>query len=97
MSARTVTILGATGSVGRATLDLIERAPEGAFDVVALTANSQADDLARLAIRTRAKFCAVADPEAGAALEAALQGSSIRSAAGPDAVCEAARKCPLTG
>ncbi|WP_439637150.1 1-deoxy-D-xylulose-5-phosphate reductoisomerase [Oceanicaulis sp.] len=91
MSARTVTILGATGSVGRATLDLIERAPEGAFDVVALTANSQADDLARLAIRTRAKFCAVADPEAGAALEVALQGTSIRSAAGPDAVCEAAR------
>ena len=41
MSARTVTILGATGSVGRATLDLIERAPQGAFDVVALTANSQ--------------------------------------------------------
>ncbi|WP_375548991.1 1-deoxy-D-xylulose-5-phosphate reductoisomerase [Oceanicaulis alexandrii] len=91
MSARTVTILGATGSVGRATLDLIERAPDGAFDVVALTANSQAEDLAQLAIRTRAKFCAVADPEAGGALDTALQGTSIRSAAGPDAVCEAAR------
>lgn len=91
MSARTVTILGATGSVGRATLDLIERAPQGAFDVVALTANSQAADLAELAIRTKAQFCAVADPEAGPALEAALQGTSIRSAAGPDAVCEAAR------
>lgn len=91
MSARTVTILGATGSVGRATLDLIERAPQGAFDVVALTANSQAEDLAQLAIRTRAKFCAVGDPEAGAALDTALQGTSIRSAAGPDAVCEAAR------
>ncbi|VXC48539.1 1-deoxy-D-xylulose 5-phosphate reductoisomerase [Oceanicaulis sp. 350] len=91
MSARTVTILGATGSVGRATLDLIERAPQGAFDVVALTANSQSADLAELAIRTKAQFCAVADPEAGPALEAALQGTSIRSAAGPDAVCEAAR------
>lgn len=91
MNARTVTILGATGSVGRATLDLIERAPQGAFDVVALTANSQAEDLAALAIRTNTQFCAVADPEAGPALEAALKGTSIRSAAGPDAVCEAAR------
>lgn len=91
MSARTVTILGATGSVGRATLDLIERAPDGAFEVVALTANSQAEDLAQLAIRTQARFCAVADPEAGQALAAALKGTTIRNAAGPDAVCEAAR------
>lgn len=91
MSARTVTVLGATGSVGRATLDLIERAPEGHFEVIALTANSQAEDLARLAIATGAKFCAVADPEAGQRLETALEGTSIRCAAGPDAICEAAR------
>ena len=91
MSARKVTILGATGSVGRATLDLIERAPEGAFEIVALTANTQADELAQLAIRTGARFCAVAAPEAGSALEAALKGTAIRSGAGPDAICEAAR------
>lgn len=91
MSARTVTVLGATGSVGRATLDLIERAPEGSFEVIALTANAQAEDLAKLAIGTGAKFCAVADPEAGQRLQAALEGTSIRCAAGPDAICEAAR------
>lgn len=91
MSARTVTVLGATGSVGRATLDLIERASEGSFEVIALTANAQAEDLAKLAIRTGAKFCAVADPEASKRLEAALEGTSIRCAAGPDAICEAAR------
>ena len=91
MSARTVTVLGATGSVGRATLDLIERAPSGAFEVIALTANTQAEDLAKLAIQTGARFCAVADADAGDDLRAALEGTSIRCAAGPEAICEAAQ------
>src|SRR3546814_6790986 len=51
---KTVTILGATGSVGTSTLDLIERAPER-FEVLALTANRDAAGLAAAAIRTRAK------------------------------------------
>ena len=89
MSARKITILGATGSVGRATLDLVERAPEGAFEVIALTANHQAEELAQLARRTGAQFCAVAAPEAGPALETALKDTSIRCAAGPDAICRA--------
>jgi len=88
---RSVTILGATGSVGRATLDLIERAPEGAFSVVALTANSNVQDLAQAARRVNAQFCAVADAGQGAALADALSGTSIRHGAGPDAVLDAAQ------
>jgi 1-deoxy-D-xylulose-5-phosphate reductoisomerase len=85
-----VTILGATGSVGSSTLDLIERAPE-AFEIVALTANSDAAKLAAAAIRTNAKRAVVADPACLQTLRDALVGTGIEAAAGPDAVCEAAR------
>ena len=61
MTARKVSILGATGSVGKATLDLIERAPEGRFEIVALTANSSVKELADIAKRVGARFCAVAE------------------------------------
>jgi len=91
VNARTVSILGATGSVGKATLDLIERAPNGTFRVVALTANSRVEDLAQIARRVDAQFCAVADPDAGAALGEALAGSGVRHGAGPEAVLEAAQ------
>ncbi len=90
MSARTITLLGATGSVGRATLDLISRADAGAYEVVALTANGNAVELAKLARQFGARFCAVADPRAGAALGEALAGSGIQWGAGPQAVADAA-------
>jgi 1-deoxy-D-xylulose-5-phosphate reductoisomerase len=48
---RRIAILGATGSVGRSTLDLIERSPDK-FEVVALTAGTDADALADAARRT---------------------------------------------
>lgn len=85
-----VTILGATGSVGTSTLDLIERSPE-AFDIVALTANSDVANLAAAAIRTRAKLAVVADPSCLDQLRDALAGSGVEARAGVDAVCEAAR------
>lgn len=90
MTARTVTLLGATGSVGRSTLDLIGSAPEGAFDVIAMTANGNVDGLVEAARRFRPKFCAVADVEAGPALKAALEGTGIACGAGEDAVLDAA-------
>ena len=87
---KTVTILGATGSIGGSTLDLIERAPE-AFDVVALTANCDVEKLAAAAIRTNAKLAVVADDGCYAALKVRLAGTGIEAAAGADAVCDAAR------
>lgn len=86
---KTVTILGATGSVGTSTLDLVERAPD-AFRVVALTANCDVAKLAAAAIRTRAERAVVADETCLPALREALAGSGIAAAGGAEAVCEAA-------
>jgi 1-deoxy-D-xylulose-5-phosphate reductoisomerase len=86
---RTLTILGATGSIGTSTLDLVERHPE-AFSVAALTANADAAKLAAAAIRTRAALAVVADERALPALRDALAGTGIATAGGADAVCEAA-------
>ncbi len=90
---RRVTVLGATGSVGTSTLSLVEAANEtgdGEIDVVALTANSQAEQLASLAIRHGAKFAAIRDPEHYETLKSALAGTGIDCGAGDDAVIEAA-------
>lgn len=90
-SARTVTILGATGSIGSSTVDLLKRQPER-FAVEALTAHRNGGPLARLARELNARFVAVADPSAYHDLKAELSGSGIEAAAGPDAVAEAARR-----
>ena len=84
-----VSILGATGSIGKSTLDLIERSPDD-FEVVALTASVNAAALADAARRTNAKLAVIADESRLAELEAALQGSDCLAAAGADALAEAA-------
>ena len=86
---RTVTILGATGSVGRSTLDLIARAP-GRFEVVALTAHRDVAGLAELARACGARQAVIADASLYHALVEALSGSGVEAAAGEDAVEEAA-------
>ena len=86
---KTVTILGATGSVGTSTLDLIEREPDR-FRVVALTANCDVARLAAAAIRTNAAFAVVADAACLPALRDALAGTGIRAGGGDDAIAEAA-------
>ena len=88
---RTISVLGATGSVGQATLDLIERAEPGQFEVVALTAKSNAVDLARLAILHRARFVALADPRFEPVLRQALSNHpDIQIGIGDEAICDAA-------
>jgi len=86
---KTVTILGATGSIGSSTLDLVEREPDR-FRVLALTANGDVAKLAAAALRTRAEHAVVADPDCLPALKEALNGSGIFVAAGPEAVVAAA-------
>ena len=88
---RSISIFGATGSVGASTLDLI-RSNRDDWRVVALTANTATDDLADLAREFDAEIAIVADEGAGQALEAALAGASIQAAAGAAALCEAARR-----
>lgn len=87
---RSVTILGATGSVGSSTLDLIARAPDS-FEVLALTANRDVEGLAAAAKRVNARLAVVADESCLPALRDALAGSSVEAAGGIDSVCEAAR------
>lgn len=90
-----VTVLGATGSVGRSTLDLIERAPE-AYQVVALTARCNVEELAAAAIRTNAESAVVADESCLADLRQRLAGTGIVSSAGKAAICEAAASADWT-
>ena len=88
---RSITILGATGSVGGSTLDLIERTPD-AFTVEALTAQTDVAGLAAAARRTRAKLAVIGDASLGGKLAEALAGSGTETAAGPEAIVEAAAR-----
>jgi 1-deoxy-D-xylulose-5-phosphate reductoisomerase len=88
---RRISVLGATGSIGESTLDLIGRDPE-AYRVVALTGGHNAGRLAELAVRHRAELAVVADPAAYPALRAALSGTDIETGAGEEALLEAASR-----
>ena len=89
MTQRRVTILGSTGSIGENTVDLIARAPER-FKAVALTGGRNIARLAEQARRLNADLAVTAFPDLHADLRAALAGSGIDTAAGPDALLEAA-------
>jgi len=86
---RKLAILGATGSVGKSTLDLIERNSER-FEVVAVTAATNAEALADIARRTGARLAVVADERRLSDLRELLVGSNCRAEAGNQALIEAA-------
>ncbi|MBY6014642.1 1-deoxy-D-xylulose-5-phosphate reductoisomerase [Qipengyuania gaetbuli] len=88
---RSISILGATGSVGASTLDLVRR-NRGEWQVAALTAHSNVADLARLAREFEAEVAVIADERHYEALKDALAGSGIEAAAGRKALCEAASR-----
>ncbi|MEO6199142.1 MAG: 1-deoxy-D-xylulose-5-phosphate reductoisomerase [Sphingomicrobium sp.] len=86
---KSVAILGATGSVGTSTLDLIERNPDR-FTVSAVTASTKVADLADIARRTSARLAVIADPALLVELTERLAGTDCRAAAGEEALVEAA-------
>ena len=86
---RKLAILGATGSVGKSTLDLIERNPER-FEVVAVTAATNAEALADIARRTGARLAVVSDERRLSDLQELLVGSNCQAEAGDEALIEAA-------
>ncbi|HET7577490.1 MAG TPA: 1-deoxy-D-xylulose-5-phosphate reductoisomerase [Sphingomicrobium sp.] len=86
---RKITILGATGSIGKSTLDLVERAPDR-FEVVAVTAAKNTEALASAARRTKAKLAVIADQERLSDLRALLTGTNCHAAAGEEGLIEAA-------
>ena len=88
-AARTVTVLGSTGSVGRDTLDLIARS-SGEYAIEALTANTNYALLAEQASRFRPGLAVIADKARYSDLKTELSGTGIRVEAGRDALVEAA-------
>ncbi|MCC7319754.1 MAG: 1-deoxy-D-xylulose-5-phosphate reductoisomerase [Rubellimicrobium sp.] len=88
---RSLTILGATGSIGQSTIDLIARDP-GRWRIEALTGGRNVALLARDARRLGARIAVCADPAGLGDLRAALAGSGIEAAAGPAALAEAAAR-----
>jgi 1-deoxy-D-xylulose-5-phosphate reductoisomerase len=88
---KTVTVLGATGSIGSSTIDLLRREPLR-YRVEAVTANRNAAALARLARELGARFAAVGDAAVYGELKSELSGSGIEVAAGADALVEAAQR-----
>ncbi len=88
---RSITILGATGSVGVSTVDLIKREPDR-YRVEAVSARRNAAALAQIARDIGAQVAVVADPDCYNELKAALSGSGIEAAAGEGALVEAAQR-----
>ena len=88
MPLRTVTLLGATGSVGRSVRDVVAENPQR-LAIGTVVGGRDAEGLARVAIETGARFAALADETAAAALKQALAGTGIASGAGRSAVLEA--------
>ncbi len=90
-AARVVSVLGATGSIGDSTMDLLRRARDR-YRVEAITANSNVAALAKLAREFDVRFAAVADGAKLTELRDALSGTGIECGAGESAVIEAASR-----
>jgi 1-deoxy-D-xylulose-5-phosphate reductoisomerase len=91
MEVRSLTILGATGSIGSSTLDLIRRNP-ARYRVEAVSARRNVPALAKLAHEIGARCAVVGDPAAYSDLKAALAGTGIEAAGGEAALVEAAQR-----
>jgi len=91
MTPRSISILGATGSIGASTLDLVRRNREN-WRVVSLTANGNVAELAKLAREFSAEVAVVADESRLPELREALVGNATEAAAGAKALNEAAAR-----
>ena len=93
---RRLTVLGSTGSVGVSTLDVVRHTRstygEDAFPIEALTAHRNVALLAEQACELRPRLAVIGDPALGHELRAALEGSGIGTAAGDDAIEDAASR-----
>jgi 1-deoxy-D-xylulose-5-phosphate reductoisomerase len=94
---QSITILGATGSIGVSTLDVVARHPDR-YRVHALTAHSKVDELAEQCERFRPQLAVVGTPEAAQRLEALLSAKGVRTEVGygEPALCAAASAAECT-
>jgi len=86
-----ICILGATGSVGMATLDVMSRHPDR-FEVFALTAQKRVEELFALCLRTRPRYAVVASADDAATLARRLAEAAVATEVmhGDRALCEVA-------
>ena len=86
-----VTVLGATGSIGLSTLDVIARHPQR-YQVFALTGFSRLAELEVLCLRFKPRYAVVPNKSAAQALQSALQGADLptRVLVGEEGLCEVA-------
>ena len=86
-----ITILGATGSIGQSTIDLVRR-DRNAYQVVALTGENNIARLAKDAIDLNAEIAVTANEDLLPDLKRALKGTGVEAAAGRTALLEAAER-----
>ena len=86
-----VCILGATGSVGTSTLDVLARHPDR-FEVFALTAHSRVDELFAQCVRWKPRYAAMPQAAQAHDLRARLKAQGLRTEVleGPQALCDLA-------
>jgi 1-deoxy-D-xylulose-5-phosphate reductoisomerase len=87
---RSVSVFGATGSIGASTIDLIKRSPER-FRVEVVTAHRNVQALARIAREVGARMAVLSDPAGFIELKDALAGTGIEVATGEAGLIEAAQ------
>ena len=86
---QSITVLGATGSIGVSTLDVIARHPDR-YRVFALTAHSRVDELAEQCTRFKPEVAVVGTAEAASQLSARLQSAGLTTQVeyGEQALCD---------
>lgn len=84
-----ITLLGATGSIGQSTLDIVARHP-GRYRVYALTANNSCDKMAELCRRFKPRFAVMRDEDSAARLRRLLADESTEVLAGETGLIEVA-------
>ena len=89
MTRQRLAILGATGSIGSSTLDVVARHPDR-FEVVALTGHRRLDVLAEQCRHHRPRYAVVGDKQEAASLAKTLRGSGTEVLAGPEALAQVA-------
>jgi 1-deoxy-D-xylulose-5-phosphate reductoisomerase len=89
MTKQRLTILGATGSIGASTLDVVARHPDR-FEIVALTGHRRLDVLETQCRRHRPRYAVVGDPADAKTLGDALRGVGTQVLAGPEALAQVA-------
>ena len=88
---RSISIFGATGSIGESTLNLVRECPDR-FTIKGLTAHSNVGELSRLALEFRPECVVIADERHYQSLAQSLAGTGIDVQAGSQALCDLARQ-----